>query len=513
MSDKTSKKLDYVGKMILAPMVKIGTLPTRLLALDYGADLVYTEEIIDFRLLKSTRIENELLGTVDYIDESDGSLTLRVAPERERGHLVLQIGTNSPERAVKVAKIVEKDVDAIDVNMGCPKGFSLKGGMGAALLTQPEKVKSILTALVNAVDISVTCKIRILPKLEDTLKLIEVIQSTGVCAVGVHGRTKDQRPGHANSVEAIQEVVKHCKIPVIANGGSSNNRDSPINTYEGITSFWKETGAASVMIARAAEWNASVFRPSGKEDIYAVVDKYLDYVIHYDQPFVATKYNIQQHIGGDQTETEKGRKFLYSSTMAELCEVLGKKDQFCKRQEYIRNNEKKIRKGRTIRLEKVVFPQKRKFSELESDDLAIDAKKSLENDAVKEYTEMYCPFVRGHYENDIDLPKTKLLRYATMEKQPSSHQKVASEDVKTIEKMSSDVENSEVPKYFTWQKDKMFRSIVLVKGEAFSSQSWEKNKRYSEQAAAIVALHCLGVRKIQQDKGASTASGVVYAQE
>ena len=108
MSDKKRKKLDYVGKMILAPMVKIGTLPTRLLALDYGADLVYTEEIIDYKLIKSTRIENELLGTVDYIDESDGSLTLRVAPERERGHLVLQIGTNNPERAVKVAKMVEK---------------------------------------------------------------------------------------------------------------------------------------------------------------------------------------------------------------------------------------------------------------------------------------------------------------------------------------------------------------------------------------------------------------------
>ena len=108
MSDKKIKKLDYVGKMILAPMVKIGTLPTRLLALDYGADLVYTEEIIDYKLIKSTRIENELLGTVDYIDESDGSLTLRVAPERERGHLVLQIGTNNPERAVKVAKMVEK---------------------------------------------------------------------------------------------------------------------------------------------------------------------------------------------------------------------------------------------------------------------------------------------------------------------------------------------------------------------------------------------------------------------
>ena len=51
------------------------------------------------------------------------------------------------------------------------------------------------------------------------------------------------------------------------------------------------------------------------------------------------------------------------------------------------------------------------------------------------------PSFSGHYENDVDIPKTQLLRYTTMEKQPSSHQKVASEDVKTIEKMSSEVEN------------------------------------------------------------------------
>lgn len=106
----------------------------------------------------------------------------------------------------------------------------------------------------------------------------------------------------------------------------------------------------------------------------------------------------------------------------------------------------------------------------------------------KEYTEMYCPFVRGHYAENNDIPKTRLMRWLR----------------------STDGEDFPLPKYSTWQKDKMFRSLVLVKGEAFSSQSWEKNKRYSEQAAAIVALHCLGVRKIQQDKGASTASGLVY---
>ena len=190
---ENKKKIDYVGKMILAPMVKIGTLPTRLLAIDYGADLVYTEEIIDWRLLRSKRIENDQLETVDYIDKSDDTLVLRIgesfckvisriffltanfsAPKKEQGKLVLQIGTNDPDRAVRVAKMVEQDIDAIDVNMGCPKGFSLKGGMGAALLSHPDKIKAILTALVKAVNIPVTCKIRILPDLQATLNLIDV---------------------------------------------------------------------------------------------------------------------------------------------------------------------------------------------------------------------------------------------------------------------------------------------------------------------------------------------------
>ena len=51
---------------------------------------------------------------------------------------------------------------------------------------------------------------------------------------------------------------------MIANGGSSNNRDSADNTNSGIKKFWKETGASSVMIARAAEWNPSVFSPDDK---------------------------------------------------------------------------------------------------------------------------------------------------------------------------------------------------------------------------------------------------------
>ena len=213
----THDRLDYRDKMILAPMVKIGTLPFRLLALQYGADIVYTEEIIDKRLLSSERLDNPVLGTVDYIDRRDNSLVFRTCA-REKPKLgdvtildfsyassvtwtwttgplylyisVMQIGTSDPNRAAAVARKVEADVSGIDVNMGCPKSFSLKGGMGAALLTQPDKVRDILTRMVAAVSIPVTAKIRLLPDMEDTLKLVEVIQETGIAALGVHGRTK-----------------------------------------------------------------------------------------------------------------------------------------------------------------------------------------------------------------------------------------------------------------------------------------------------------------------------------
>ena len=55
---ETKERLNYEDKLILAPMVRIGTLPMRLLALDYGADIVYTEELIDWKLLRSVRREN-----------------------------------------------------------------------------------------------------------------------------------------------------------------------------------------------------------------------------------------------------------------------------------------------------------------------------------------------------------------------------------------------------------------------------------------------------------------------
>lgn len=103
----------------------------------------------------------DILGTVDYIDQIDGSIVFRTCA-LERDKVVLQLGTASAERALKVAKMMENDVAAIDINMGCPKEFSIKGGMGAALLSDPNRAKEILRTLIENIKIPITCKIRLI---------------------------------------------------------------------------------------------------------------------------------------------------------------------------------------------------------------------------------------------------------------------------------------------------------------------------------------------------------------
>lgn len=100
--------------------------------------------------------------------------------------------------------------------MGCPKDFSLKGGMGAALLAHPDKACAILSAVVSAVSIPVTCKIRVLPDINDTVALCKKLAATGITAIGIHGRTIKERPMHPNRNHYIKAVSEALDIPVIA---------------------------------------------------------------------------------------------------------------------------------------------------------------------------------------------------------------------------------------------------------------------------------------------------------
>jgi tRNA-dihydrouridine synthase 2 len=142
MEKLINKNLKISKKLILAPMVRIGSTPFRLLSLKHGADLIFTEEIIAKKLRYSEKIYNEDLKTNDYLSTKDGSLVMRIHPE-EKGKLILQIGASDPEDALQATLLAKDDIVGVDVNMGCPKHFSTHGNMGSSLLLLPDLAKKV----------------------------------------------------------------------------------------------------------------------------------------------------------------------------------------------------------------------------------------------------------------------------------------------------------------------------------------------------------------------------------
>ncbi|XP_022343049.2 tRNA-dihydrouridine(20) synthase [NAD(P)+]-like [Crassostrea virginica] len=429
----------YRNKTILAPMVRVGTLPMRLLALQYGADLVYTEEIIDFKILKSKRIENAALGTVDFV-LSDGTIIFRTHP-KEKDKLIFQIGTADAKRARKAAQRIQDLVSGVDINMGCPKEFSIKGGMGAALLTQPEKVKEILSTLVNGLSVPVTCKIRVFSELEETLKLVKVIESTGVSALGVHGRTKEERPRHANRNNVIKTIAEDLSIPVIANGGSKD----VIKVYEDIAVFKKATGASSVMIARAAEWNPSIFRAAGKLPLMEVVKEYVKVAIDWDNNWVNTKYCILQMMHDNMLDYPEGELTQAAMSMEDISKIWGLKDHY----QRVRQNLADI-------------------SSNESNSAGEKVSIEMKEDGGYKIC-MPLRFEKKDFSCKIS-PKLKLFEWTRNQ-------------------------NLHKPVYDTKEKseDRTFNCVLRINKNEFTTPYWEKSKQLAEQASAAVATTVLDI--------------------
>jgi len=179
--------LDYRNKVVLAPMVRIGELPTRLLALRHGADLVWGPETIDRAILNTTRFINPRTNCIEYANKQ-GRIIYRIHPS-EQSRLVYQMGSADPGLAVQAAKVVAGDVAGVDLNCGCPKHFSIQGGMGAALLKDIPRLEKILRALVEEVgkvyDIGISCKIRLLATDEETHDMVRRLCRTGIVGLTV----------------------------------------------------------------------------------------------------------------------------------------------------------------------------------------------------------------------------------------------------------------------------------------------------------------------------------------
>ncbi|KAG7380136.1 tRNA-dihydrouridine(20) synthase [NAD(P)+]-like [Phytophthora pseudosyringae] len=277
----------YESTVCLSPMVRSGTLPLRLLSLRYGADLVYGEEIVDKRIISAVRVPNEVVNAVDFVSRNGDSVVFRTCPE-EAGKVVFQIGTADAVLALKAAEAVARDVAAVDINMGCPKHFSVQGGMGAALLRKPQVACDIIKTLRRNLNIPVSCKIRLLPETQDTIDTAKRLEDAGAYAVGVHMRQIHERPHDKASWDRLAPVVSALSVPVLANGD--------VFRYEDIEKLRKLSGASSFLIARGALANPSIFRKEGRLPVHEVVRDYLKVAAETDNVYQNTKYNVMRMI-------------------------------------------------------------------------------------------------------------------------------------------------------------------------------------------------------------------------
>jgi tRNA-dihydrouridine synthase B len=232
------RDLRLENRVLLAPMAGVTNRPFRVMARRSGCALTATEMISADFLLRMAPDEREVH---------------RVVPEERP--MALQVMGSDPAVMAEAARICEGlGADAVDVNMGCPVKKVVGRGGGAALLRDPGRAARIVEAMVGAVRIPVTAKLRAGWE-DDCLSapaLAKDLERAGVAAVAVHGRTREQQYRGTINVDLIADVKRSVSVPVAANGD--------VKTPDDARRLLEATGADAVMIGRGAIGNLWIFR-------------------------------------------------------------------------------------------------------------------------------------------------------------------------------------------------------------------------------------------------------------
>jgi tRNA-dihydrouridine synthase B len=226
------------SNLIVAPMAGVTDRPFRQLCKRLGAGLAVSEMVASAPQLRGTAKSQR---RVDHAGE--------VAP------IVVQIAGADPAIMADAARYnVDRGAQIIDINMGCPAKKVCNVAAGSALLRDEALVHAILDAVVAAVGVPVTLKIRTgwSPENRNAVRIARIAQEAGVAALSVHGRTRACAFVGAVEYDTIRAVKAAVAIPVTANG----DVDSP----EKARDVLERTGADAVMIGRAAQGRPWIFR-------------------------------------------------------------------------------------------------------------------------------------------------------------------------------------------------------------------------------------------------------------
>ncbi len=224
--------------VILAPMAGVTDKPFRLLCKRLGAGLAASEMTSSDPRFWTTR---KSLHRMDHAGEPDP--------------VSVQIAGTVPAILAEAAKYnVDHGAQLIDINMGCPAKKVCNAWAGSALMRDESLVAQILEAVVRAVDVPVTLKIRTGWDAgnRNASTIARIAQDAGIAAVAVHGRTRDQHYTGIAEYETMAAIKAQLSIPVIANG----DIDSP----QKAAFVLRQTGCDAVMIGRAAQGRPWIFR-------------------------------------------------------------------------------------------------------------------------------------------------------------------------------------------------------------------------------------------------------------
>jgi len=244
------------NNLVVAPMAGVTDRPFRQLCKRLGAGYAVSEMVASNPRLWGTEKSQR---RIDHRGE--------VAP------IAVQIAGADPGAMAAAARYnVERGAQIIDINMGCPAKKVCNAAAGSALLANEPLVESIVAAVVRAVDVPVTLKIRTGtdPEHRNALAIARIAERAGIRALAVHGRTRICAfvgPVEYDTIRAVKAAVR---IPVIANGD--------IATPEQAIHVLELTGADAIMIGRAAQGRPWIFRE---------ILHYLDSGTHLPPPRVA----------------------------------------------------------------------------------------------------------------------------------------------------------------------------------------------------------------------------------
>lgn len=298
------------GRAILAPMAGVSDVAYRVLAKKYGASMVCTEMVSAMGI----KYKNEHTKDLLFIEKGENPISM-------------QIFGSDPEAIALAAKTVEAaGADIVDINMGCPVKKVVSSGDGSALMKTPDLAAKVAEAAVKAVHIPVTVKMRLGwdEAHKNVLDFAQKIASTGVSAIAVHGRTREQMyMGKADwsYIKAVKEAVN---IPVLGNGDIFTPMDA--------SKMIEETGCDGVLIGRGAQGNPWIFNqinhflsfdeflpnPSWQERINTLLEHF-DLLKKYKGANLAVR-EIRTHAGWyfkGMPEAAKWRNLINQTTSAE----------------------------------------------------------------------------------------------------------------------------------------------------------------------------------------------------